>query len=96
MIAASVADIAIISALAGAGLVLHSLPACIIAGVLAAAIVFALLLDLVKVPVFRRLHIAPPPDSPQPPPPRAVAQDDGRADSSGHGEFPAAETAGRT
>jgi H+-transporting ATPase len=55
---ASVADIVIISGLAADGLVLHSLPVGIIAGVLAAAIVFALLLDLIKVPVFRLLQIA--------------------------------------
>lgn len=64
--ATSAADIAIISGLAVGGLVLHSLPADIIAGVLAAAIVFALLLDLIKVPLLRRLQIAPPPDNRQP------------------------------
>jgi H+-transporting ATPase len=61
VIAASIADIAIISGLAAGGLVLHALPVATIAGVLAAAIAFALLLDLIKVPVFRRLQIAPPP-----------------------------------
>ncbi|HXL93720.1 MAG TPA: HAD-IC family P-type ATPase [Streptosporangiaceae bacterium] len=66
VIAASIADIAIISSLAAAGFVLHALPVPIIASVLAAAIAFALLLDLIKVPVFRRLQIAPPLDNPQP------------------------------
>ena len=33
------------------------LPAWVVAGTLAAAVVFAVLLDLVKVPVFRRLKI---------------------------------------
>jgi hypothetical protein len=34
--------------------------------------VFALLLDLIKVPVFRRLQIAPPPGNPQPTHPRPL------------------------
>jgi H+-transporting ATPase len=34
------------------------LPAWIVAGTLAAAIAFAVILDLVKVPLFRRLRIA--------------------------------------
>ena len=33
------------------------LPAWVVAGTLAAAVVFAILLDLVKVPVFQRLEI---------------------------------------
>ena len=33
------------------------LPAWVVAGTLAAAVVFAILLDLVKVPVFQRLKI---------------------------------------
>jgi H+-transporting ATPase len=76
VIAASIADIAILSGLAAGGLVLHPLPPGIIAGVLAAAIAFALLLDLIKVPVLRRLQIAPPPDNSPPPAPRADARDD--------------------
>jgi H+-transporting ATPase len=65
VMAASIADIAIISGFAAGGFVLHSLSAGIIAGVLAAAIVFALLLDLIKVPLFRRLQLAPPLDDPR-------------------------------
>jgi H+-transporting ATPase len=54
----SLADIAIASILAIAGIAMTPLPALVIAGTLAAAAGFALLLDMVKVPVFDRLGIA--------------------------------------
>ncbi len=54
----SIADIAIASTLAVAGLAMTSLPVPIVVGTLAAATVFAFILDLVKVPVFARLRIA--------------------------------------
>jgi len=54
----SIADIAIASTLAVAGLAMTSLPVPIVVGTLAAATVFAFILDLVKVPVFARLGIA--------------------------------------
>ncbi len=54
----SVADIAIASTLAVGGFAMSPLPPLVVAGALAAATVFALLLDLVKVPVFARLGIA--------------------------------------
>ncbi|OIQ95832.1 calcium-transporting ATPase [mine drainage metagenome] len=54
----SVADIAIASTLAVGGFAMSPLPPLVVAGTLAAATVFALLLDLVKVPVFARLGIA--------------------------------------
>jgi hypothetical protein len=54
----SVADIAIASTLAVGGIAMTPLPALFVAGTLAAAAVFALILDLVKVPVFARLGIA--------------------------------------
>jgi len=54
----SIADIAIASTLAVAGIAMTSLPLSILLGTLAAAAIFALLLDLVKVPVFARLGIA--------------------------------------
>jgi H+-transporting ATPase len=54
----SVADIAIASALAVGGIAMTPLPAFVVAGTLAAAAVFAFLLDAVKVPVFARLGIA--------------------------------------
>ena len=45
------------SVLAIGGIAMKSLPALMVAGMFAAAVVFALLLDLLKVPVFRRLAI---------------------------------------
>ena len=54
----SVADIAIASTLAVGGFAMSPLPPLVVAGALAAATMFALLLDLVKVPVFARLGIA--------------------------------------
>ena len=54
----SVADIAIASTLAVGGIAMTPLPALLVAGTLAAAAVFAFVLDLVKVPVFARLGIA--------------------------------------
>jgi len=57
LIVSSIADLLIASTLAVGGIAMTPLPALMVAGTLAAAIVFALLLDLVKVPVFRRLGI---------------------------------------
>jgi H+-transporting ATPase len=57
VIAATIADIAIISALALRGIGMHPLPLSVIASALAIAGVFALLLDLVKYPVFQCLKI---------------------------------------
>jgi H+-transporting ATPase len=54
----SIADIAIASTLAVAGIAMTSLPVSIVVGTLAAAAIFAFILDLVKVPVFARLGIA--------------------------------------
>ena len=51
--ASSVADILIASILAIGGIAMTPLPALIIAGTLAAAAVFAVIADLVKVPTFR-------------------------------------------
>jgi H+-transporting ATPase len=53
----SVADIAIAATLAIGGIAMTPLPALLVAGTLAAAAVFAVILDLVKVPAFRRLRI---------------------------------------
>jgi hypothetical protein len=58
LLLSSVADLMIASILAVAGIAMTSLPAWLVAGTLAAAMVFAILLDLVKVPVFQRLKIA--------------------------------------
>jgi H+-transporting ATPase len=54
----SLADIAIASTLAVGGIAMTPLPALLVAGTLAAAAVFAFVLDFVKVPVFARLGIA--------------------------------------
>jgi H+-transporting ATPase len=54
----SVADISIISLLAGTGTLMHALPLRTIAAVIAAAAVFAVLLDAVKTALFNRLHVA--------------------------------------
>jgi H+-transporting ATPase len=58
LVASSVGDIAIASTLAVSGIAMAPLPIWLVAGTLAAAIVFTLVLDLVKVPVFARLKIA--------------------------------------
>jgi len=57
LLLSSVADLLIASTLAVAGIAMTALPVLVVAGVLAAAIVLALVLDLAKVPVFRRLGI---------------------------------------
>jgi H+-transporting ATPase len=58
LVFSSIADITIASILAIGGIAMTPLPAWIVAGTLAAAIAFAVILDLVKVPLFRRLRIA--------------------------------------
>jgi H+-transporting ATPase len=55
--ASSVADVAIASTLAIGGIAMAALPAWTVAGTFAGATAFAFVLDLVKVPVFRRLQI---------------------------------------
>ena len=54
----SVADIAIASTLAIVGIAMTPLPALLVAGTLVAAVAFAVVADLVKVPAFRGLGIA--------------------------------------
>ena len=56
--ASSVTDILIASVLSIDGIAMAPLPARIVAGTFAAAAVFAVVVDLVKVPAFRRLGIA--------------------------------------
>jgi H+-transporting ATPase len=58
VIASTVGDILGISAIAVAGVAMTAEPVSIVAGVLAAAIVFAFALDAVKVPIFHRLRIS--------------------------------------
>ena len=57
VIVSSIADLLIASTLAIAGIAMAALPAWTVVGTLGAAAVFAILLDLVKVPAFRRLSI---------------------------------------
>ncbi len=56
--ASSTVDIAIASTLAVTGLAMAAIPPALVAGTLAAAALFALLLDLAKVPIFAHLGIA--------------------------------------
>ncbi len=58
LIASSAADIAIASILSVGGIAMKPLPLWAVAATLAAAAVFALMLDPLKVPLFRRLRIA--------------------------------------
>jgi H+-transporting ATPase len=56
--ASSVVDIGIASTLAITGIAMAPVPALLVAGTLAAAALFALVLDLIKVPIFAHLGIA--------------------------------------
>jgi len=58
LIVSSIGDILIISALATRGIAMRPLPIAVVASTLLAAVLFAFLLDLIKVPVFRRFQIA--------------------------------------
>jgi H+-transporting ATPase len=58
VIVSSIADLLIASTLAVGGILMTPLPAWIVGGALAAAAGFAVILDLVKVPAFRRFGIA--------------------------------------
>jgi len=57
LLVSSVADLLIASILAISGIAMTPLPVWLVAAILVAAVVFAILLDLVKVPIFRRLNI---------------------------------------
>jgi H+-transporting ATPase len=58
LVASSVADTSIACILAVAWIAMAPLPLWVFAGALGAAVVFAFLMDLVKVPLFRRLCVA--------------------------------------
>ena len=58
LVLSSVADVLIISTLAAFGIAMAPLPIAIIACEFAAAVAFGAILDLVKIPVYGRLHIA--------------------------------------
>jgi H+-transporting ATPase len=57
LVASSVVDVLIASTLATSGIAMTSLPIVAVGGILVAAAVFAVILDLAKVPVFSRLTI---------------------------------------
>jgi H+-transporting ATPase len=57
VIAASAADLVIVSGLAFFGVAMHAVPASLIAGMLVAAVVLSFAVDAIKVPLFRRLQI---------------------------------------
>jgi H+-transporting ATPase len=58
LIASSVVDTSIACILAAAGIAMAPVPAGVIAGAIGGAVVFAFLMDFVKVPLFRRLSLA--------------------------------------
>jgi H+-transporting ATPase len=58
LIGSSVVDLLIASTLATCGIAMARVPALLVGGILASAVVFAFILDFVKVPVFKRLRIA--------------------------------------
>jgi H+-transporting ATPase len=57
LLASSAADVLIAAILAVGGIATTPLPGGLVGGALAAAIVFAIVLDMLKIPVFRRLKI---------------------------------------
>ena len=57
LLVSSIVDLLIASTLAVGGIAMTPLPAWVVAWTLAAAAAFAVVLDLVKVPVLRRLRI---------------------------------------
>jgi H+-transporting ATPase len=58
LVSSSVLDLLIISAMALRGIAMTPLPLTILAGELGAAIIFGLILDAIKIPIFARLQIA--------------------------------------
>jgi H+-transporting ATPase len=58
VIVSSIADVLIVSILAVRGILMHPLSVAVVGSVLLAAVLFAFLLDTIKVPTFRRLQIA--------------------------------------
>jgi H+-transporting ATPase len=54
----SVVDLSIASTMANRGIAMAPLPLLVIGGTLLGAVIFAFLVDIVKVPVFHRLKIA--------------------------------------
>jgi H+-transporting ATPase len=57
LVLSSIADLSIASTMAGTGIAMARLPLLVMGGTLAGAIVFAFVVDIVKVPIFHRLRI---------------------------------------
>jgi H+-transporting ATPase len=57
-VVSSIADIAIASTMASCGIAMARLPLLVLGGTLVLAGVFAVIVDIIKVPIFRRLRIA--------------------------------------
>ncbi len=58
LVGSSLAGVAIVSALAVLGIAMAALPPSLVAGEFIAAVAFGLILNVVKIPIFARLHIA--------------------------------------
>lgn len=58
LVFSSLADLLVASTLANRGIAMAPLPLLVMAGTLVGAVVFAFMVDIVKVPVFNRLRIA--------------------------------------
>jgi H+-transporting ATPase len=58
LVLSSIVDLLIASTLAACGIAMTALPIILVAGTLAAAVAFALVMDVAKFPVFSRLRIA--------------------------------------
>ncbi|MGD1084765.1 MAG: HAD-IC family P-type ATPase [Verrucomicrobiota bacterium] len=58
VVGASVVDLLVASTLATCGIAMTPLPVLVVGGIFAAAVVFGLILDFAKIPVFNRLRIA--------------------------------------
>jgi H+-transporting ATPase len=58
LVLSSVADLSVASTLASFGIAMVPLPLLVLGGTFAAAVVFALVVDVIKIPVFSRLSIA--------------------------------------
>jgi H+-transporting ATPase len=58
LVVSSIADIAIASTMASCGIAMARLPLLVLGGTLVLAGVFAVIVDIIKVPIFRRLRIA--------------------------------------
>ena len=58
VVLSSVADLLIASTLAACGIVMTALPVIVVVGTLAAAVAFAFVVDVAKLPVLSRLRIA--------------------------------------